>query len=334
MNTAKPTETLRVIDASLVRDLLPMHACIDVMADAMRAATSGELAIPPRTHLPLADDSAAMLLMPGSSLSPPYYGAKIVSMHGDNPSRGLPAIQGFVALFEHDTGTPVALIDAASVTAIRTAAASALATRELARADASTLGIFGTGVQAAAHIEAIACVRDINTVYIWGRDQNKTVQFAATQSRRYDFEITACGDAREAAACDIVTTVTGASVPVLQGDCLNEGAHVNLVGSHTPGAREADTVAIQRSRVFVDSRDSALREAGDILIPIEEGAVDESAIVAEIGAVIAGDAVGRRTPHDISLYKSLGVFAQDLFAAARVFEAAREADAGTRVGLA
>ena len=142
----KPTdEPVQVIDAARVRELLPMTACIDAMADAMRAASNGDVAIPPRMHSPLVDESAVMLVMPGSAANPPYYGAKIVGMHPDNPAKGLPQIQGFIVLFEHETGRPAALIDAASVTAIRTASASALATRELARSDARTLGVFGNG---------------------------------------------------------------------------------------------------------------------------------------------------------------------------------------------
>ncbi len=312
---------LLTINAERVRELLPMSACIDVLGDAMRAASTGAVRVPARTHMPLADDSAALLLMPGSSLAPPYYGAKIVSMHDDNAAHGLPAIQGVVVLFDHATGTPAAVIDAAPITAIRTAAASALATRELARADARTHGVFGTGVQAASHIEAIACVRDIDEVRVWGRDPRKTEQFAARQSDIHDTNIVAT-TASEAAACDIVTTATGSAVPVLKGRWLQPGSHLNLVGAHTATAREVDSDAIVASQVFVDLRASAMNEAGDILIPMREGAVDGDVIAAEIGEVLSGDAQGRTSPQDITLYKSLGIVAQDLFAAAYVLDAA------------
>src|SRR5210317_409021 len=155
---------MRIINRHEVERLLPMAACIDVLADAMRAASGGAVSMPLRLFTPLADGSGSLGLMPGSTLDPPYFGAKVISLRFDNPAKGLPTVQGYVTLFDHDTGTPVALIEGASVTAIRTAAASGLATRELARQDARTHGIFGTGVQAVTHFDAVACVRDIERV--------------------------------------------------------------------------------------------------------------------------------------------------------------------------
>ena len=322
MNDQQTDKQMQVIDAAQVHELLPMSACIDAMANAMRAASNGEVAIPARMHAPLVDESAVMLVMPGSSVNPPYYGAKIVGMHPDNPAHGLPQIQGFIVLFEHETGRPAALIDAASVTAIRTAAASALATRELARSDARTLGIFGTGAQVAPHIEAIACVRELDEVRLWGRDVAKAARIAAEQSERFDFDIVVSGDAANAAACDIVATLTGSSEPIVNGAWLSEGTHLNLVGSHTATTREVDTAAVLKSRVFVDLRASAMYEAGDILIPIGEGAITGDHVVGEIGDVVSGRIPGRESRDDITLYKSLGIVAQDLFAAALVVEKA------------
>jgi ornithine cyclodeaminase len=242
-------------------------------------------------------------------------------------------VQGYVSLFEHDTGTPVALIEGSSVTAIRTAAASGLATRELARQDARTHGIFGTGVQAVTHIDAVSCVRDIGTVIVWGRDPGKTRHFAARQSERTGLEVTATDDPAEAARCDVVSTVTAATEPVLRGEWLQPGAHVNLVGAHTPGAREADTDAIRRSRVYVDLMESAMHEAGDLLMPIAAGAIDKSHILGEIGRVLDGTVTGRTGARDITLYKSLGIVAQDLFAGAHIYARALADGAGVEVDL-
>jgi ornithine cyclodeaminase len=325
---------MRIINRKEVELLLPMAACIDVMAAAMRAASSGSVSMPPRLFAPLADDSGSLGLMPGSTLEPPFFGAKVISLRFDNPAKGLPAVQGYVSLFDHDSGRPVALIEGASVTAIRTAAASGLATRELARQGAQTHGIFGAGVQAVTHIDAIACVREIRQVIVWGRDADKTRRFAERQSERTKLDIRATRDPAEAAGCDVVSTVTAAAEPVLRGEWLRPGTHVNLVGVHTPQAREADTSVILRSRVYVDLMESAMNEAGDLLIPLAEGAIDTAHILGEIGQVLAGDVPGRADDADITLYKSLGIVAQDLFAAAHVYAQAVERGAGVEVDLA
>ncbi len=323
-----------IINRQEVERLLSMAECIDAMANAMRAASSGAVTVPLRLFSPLADDSGSLGVMPGSALDPPLFGAKVISLRFDNPAKGLPAVQGYVSLFDHETGRPVAVIEGASVTAIRTAAASGLATRELARQGARTHGIFGTGVQAVTHIDAIACVRDMQEVVVWGRDADKARRFAERQSERTRLHIRATGDAAEAARCDVVSTVTAATEPVLKGEWLRPGTHVNLVGVHTPQAREADTRAILRSRVYVDLMESAMSEAGDLLIPIGEGAIDKAHILGEIGQVLAGGVPGRADDDEITLYKSLGIVAQDLFAAAHVYAQAVERGAGVEVDLA
>ena len=289
--------------------------------------------MPLRMFTPLADGNGSFGLMPGSTLDPPYFGAKVISLLPGNPAKGLPMVQGFVSLFDHETGKPIALIEGASVTAIRTAAASGLATRVLARKDARTHGIFGTGVQAVTHIDAVNCVRDIDEILVWGRDLDKTRQFARQQSERIKAEVRATDDPAEVAGCDIVSTVTAATRPILEGDWLRPGCHLNLVGVHTPEAREADTRAIERSRVYVDLMESAMSEAGDLLIPIGEGAIDRSHILGEIGQVLAGDVPGRAGDSEITLYKSLGIVAQDLFAAACIYARALEGEAGVEVDL-
>ena len=324
---------MRVINRQEVERLLPMAACIDAMADAMRAASSGQVSMPLRLFTPLADGSGSFGLMPGSTLAPPFFGAKVISLLPANPAKGLPMVQGYVSLFDHETGKPVTLIEGSSVTAIRTAAASGLATRELARKDAHTHGLFGTGVQAVTHIDAIACARDIREVVVWGRDADKTRQFAERQSERVGFAVRASEDPAEAASCDIVSTVTAATEPVLKGEWLQPGCHVNLVGAHTPNAREADTAAIRRSSVYVDLMESAVNEAGDLLIPIGEGAIDEHHIVGEIGQLLAGAVRGRTDETRVTLYKSLGIVAQDLFAAAHIHARALRDGVGLEVDL-
>jgi ornithine cyclodeaminase len=324
---------LTIINAEEVRQLLPMAECIDVMADAMAAVSSATIDIPPRQFYPLIDHSADFGLMPGSSRELGNYGVKVISLHGDNPAAGLPAIQGFVALFDFDTGVPVALVEGAEITAIRTAAASGLATRLLSREDARSCGIFGTGVQAATHIDAMCAVRSVEEILVWGRNAATAESFAAEQATRTGLPVRATQDPAEAGACDLVCTVTGSPDPVLQGAWVQAGAHINLVGSHTLTNREADTELVAKAAVYVDLVSSAHREAGDIMIPVQQGAVDEEHIRGEIGQLIAGDIQGRREASQVTLYKSLGNTAQDLYAARHVLDCALEQDLGTRVLL-
>jgi ornithine cyclodeaminase len=324
---------LRILNRQDVTRLLPMEDCIDVVADAMRAASAGMVSVPPRSVTSLMDNSGHMFLMPASALEPPVYGAKVIGHHLGNPARGLPSVQGYISLFDHKTGVPVAIVEGSSITALRTAATSALATRELARQDANSHGVMGTGAQAAAHIEAIACIRPIAEVIVWGRDAEKTIAFAGEHASRTGCRVAASGDPGAVAACDVVTTATGASEPVLRGDWLKAGAHVNLVGAHSAATREADTALVTRAKIYVDLLQSAMAEAGDILIPISEQAMTADAIVGELGQLLSGEIRGRTADSDITLYKSLGIAAQDLFAAARVYERAVEEGAGTEVTL-
>ena len=324
---------LRIISARQVYELLPMPTCIDVMDRAMRAHSAGAISTPPRIIAPLIDASGYFAVTPGSMRDPAAYGAKVVSLHPRNPDRGLPAVQGFVTLFDHATGSPVAIIEGAAITALRTAAASGLATRELARPDATSHGIFGAGVLAQTHIDAISAVRGIERVLVWTRDPKKGAKFAEDQSQRTGLDVRATGDPAATAACDIVSCVTGASEPVLRGAWLKPGAHLNLVGSHSPNAREADSDAVARCAIYVDSRKSALTEPGDLLIPIAEGRISADAIIGEIGEVLEGRVPGRKNGQQITLYKSLGVVAQDLFAAGHVLRAAEARNMGQLVEL-
>ena len=308
------------ISAEEVRETLTMASCIEAVDAAMRALSNGKVPAPPRSFVPVADSDAVLALMPGSTSELGVYGAKIMTLHPQNPAHGLPVLQGFIVLFDRASGALAAIVEGSSVTAIRTAAASALATRELAREDATSHGIFGTGVQAGTHIDAIAAVRPIERVAVWGRNFDTAAAFAAAQQERTGFEIVAVEDPRDAAGCDIVSTVTASADPVIHGDWVTTGAHVNLVGSHAATAREADTELIVRSRVYVDSLQSALSQAGELVIPIQEESIGEEHVVGEIGEVLEGRVAGRGDDAAITVYKSLGVVAQDLFAANRVFD--------------
>lgn len=303
------------IDAETVRANLSMPQCIDAMAIAMKTVSQGDLAMPNRIIMPLIDKSGYFGVMPGSLGSPRVYGAKVVSLHPANPAASRPAIQGFVALFDHETGTPFAIVDGAEITTLRTAAASGLATRELSRPDAKSLGLFGYGIQAEAHLDAMRAVRPIEEVRIWGRSLERAQDFARRHGQRTGIDIIAVEDPQAAAGCDIVCTTTGAHEPIVFGAWIRPGTHVNLVGAHMPTTREADTALMRNARIYTDALASAFAEAGEILIPISEGAFDRDHVLGEIGELLLGRIPGRGNNQEVTVYKSLGVVAQDIVAA-------------------
>lgn len=309
--------SLVVLEADQVRALLPMSACITAIVTAMQAASKGDVESPQRQMLPLAG-GGVFAVMPGVDEKLGVYGAKIAGVRPGNAVRGLPVIQGLVVLFDHQTGVPLVAMDGAAVTALRTAAASGLATRLLARKDAATLGLFGTGVQAATHLDAMRAVRHIRQVRVIDIDPGNARRFAVEQSERTGIDIRPAESPEDAAACDIVCTVTTSPTPILQGSWVRPGAHVNLVGAHSLATREADTQLILQSSVYVDLLASTIAEAGDVMIPVQEGAIGPGHVVGEIGQLLAGEVPGRQDETTVTVYKSVGCVAQDLHAAAAV----------------
>nr|BBD50163.1 ornithine cyclodeaminase [Haliea sp. ETY-M] len=294
-----------------------MARCIDAMDRAMRAVSAGRVSMLPRQFLATGANGEQLGVMPCVCENERAAATKIISITPANAARGEAVIQGFVSLVDTDSGRVRLIADGGTLTGIRTAATSALATRELARDDAISLGIFGTGVQAHTHIEAMRCVRDIREVRVWGRDAAKARAFAERE-RRTGLDIRACERPEDAAAADIVCTVTASPVPVLQGAWIAPGTHVNLVGAHAASARESDSALIAAARVFVDSRAAHEHEGGDVLIPVQEGAITLADLGGELGEVLLGEAAGRLDSQQITVYNSVGVAAQDLFAALAV----------------
>jgi alanine dehydrogenase len=305
-----------------------MGECITAMETMFRDLAGNRILQPLRNGMWLPDRSGLLGMMPGFASEPNIIGIKLITIFHANGPAGLPSHQGVVILFEATHGQPLVFLDAAELTAIRTAAASAVATATLARPDAKTLAILGTGEQAARHIEAITLVRNIKTIRLWGRnpDRAKTLasRLIANKSRRttpqphYNIEVTDTAEAAVSQA-DIVCTTTAAAQPILSGDWLQPGTHLNVVGSSTPNNREVDTTTILRSALFTDRYESLFTEAGDFLIPKNEGLITESAVRAEIGEVLTGKKPGRKTSEEITLFKSLGIAAEDLYAAWHVW---------------
>ncbi|TDR38930.1 ornithine cyclodeaminase [Tahibacter aquaticus] len=313
--------SLICIDAAQVRSTLSPAACIAVVRKAMIALSRGQAQQPLRSILDL-DGGDLLGLMPGR-LGEDCFGAKLISVYPHNAERGQPSHQGLVALFDRASGAPLAVVDAQAITALRTAAASAVATDALARQDAQVLALLGYGEQAETHLIALAQVRRLREVRIWGRSRDKAEAFIgrmrlqvalAPLALRYCDSVAAAVD-----AADMVCTLTHASEPILEGTMLAPGCHVNLVGSGRPGPVEVDSALVCRARFFADHRESVLKQGAEFLRAKAAGLVDDSHVLGEIGQVLAADLPGRVAADDITVYKSLGSIVQDLAAARYVY---------------
>lgn len=313
--------------------LLPMEACLDVMASALAALARGEAVSPLRTSVRPPKAGTSLLLMPAYA-PPAALAVKVISTAtaGLGPSdRSHP---GVVLLFDAASGDLCAVLDASAITAIRTAAVSGIATDRLARRDASLLAILGSGVQARSHLEAMLLVRRISRVRVWSRTPEHARAFAEREGTRHGIPIDVTSSAREAVAgANIICTTTSAKEPILRGDWIAPGAHINAIGAYTPITREVDTATVARSRLFVDSREAALSEAGDFLLAAAEAGLTPEHIRAELGEVLVGAHPGRQSDNEVTLFKSLGLAVEDAAAAAYVLERATETDRGIRLEL-
>jgi ornithine cyclodeaminase/alanine dehydrogenase-like protein (mu-crystallin family) len=306
---------MRVIDREDVERRLTYEVCIPIVRQAMVAFSRGETLQHLRSIIPLAE-GRAFGIMPGAMGGAAPFGAKLISVYPENFAKGRQSHQGLVILFEPETGEPVCVVHAGAITAIRTAAASAVATEALARPDACRLAILGYGEQAASHARAIGKVRALRSISVWGRSPERARAFAARMTGELGLPVTPIASARAAVAdADIVCTVTGAREPILQGAWVRPGTHVNLVGSSGAGPVEVDNELVVRSRFIADSREGVLRQGAEFLKAKEAGLIGDDHIVAEIGQVLAGDIEGRRSADEITLYKSLGHVVQDLASA-------------------
>jgi alanine dehydrogenase len=317
-----------------VTRLLTMPECIELMESALASLARGEVILPLRPVIRVPESANVFAVMPAYSAALNASGAKLISVYPGNHGTGIDSHQGLVALFDGTSGTPVAIMDAASITAIRTAAVSAVATRLLAREDTRTLAILGAGIQGRTHVDAMLAVRPFERVMIWSRTTDHARQLAHEGADHHDAHFEVVSNADHAVHdADVVCTVTASKEPVLEGGWLRPGTHINAVGASIPTARELDTAAVANARLFVDRRESALNEAGDVLIPIREGAFAATHIVAEIGEVLTGTAVGRRNDSEITLFKSLGLAVEDLACAHFLHARAAEDGVGIKAEL-
>ena len=312
-----------VLDQARVEELLTMPECIELMEETLVALARDELYQPLRSVVRPPGADGFMGLMPAHrGGETPAFGLKVVCIFPGNPARGLDAHQGAVVLFDGETGEVRAIVNASAITAIRTAAVSAVATRALARGDAQTLAILGAGVQAKSHLEAMRALHDWERIVVWSRTREHAEQLGVEVA---DTAEEALRDA------DVVCTTTTSREPVVYRAWLKQGAHVNAVGSSIPTTRELDTATMADAALFVDRRESTLNEAGDYLFPAGEGAIGPEHIRAELGEVLAGSAEGRRSPDELTVFKSLGLAVEDLACAQFLLRRARELGRGTEV---
>lgn len=323
-----------IINQSEAQKLLPMQECIELMVEAFKTVERGEAILPLRSAMWLPDNSGLLGMMPAYMKNPEIMGLKVTSVFPGNQGTEYESHIGAVMLFETKHGQLMAIVDGSEITAIRTAAVSAVATRLLSREDAGDLAILGSGTQARRHLEAMVLVRRIRRVRVWSLPIEHAHHFARQETGRHGIRVEPMETAQAAVeGADIICTTTPAQEPILFGEMVSNGAHINAVGSCSPLARELDTMAIVRSRLFVDKRESTLKEAGDFLIPKSEGVIGDEHIAGELGEILLGKVEARKSEEEITLFKSLGLAIEDLASAEHIYRKALKKNMGTSVEL-
>ncbi|MGH7310378.1 MAG: ornithine cyclodeaminase family protein [Candidatus Rokuibacteriota bacterium] len=323
-----------VLSRADLEGLLSPGDVIEAMAAIFRLYAEGHARAPARIEVPVGA-SGVLLVMPAATGEPGasgMAGAKLVSVQPTNQARGHPTLYAGYVLVDGGTGEPLAYLEASYLTGIRTGATSALAARLLARPDARRVACFGTGVQAGFQLACLAAVRPLERVAVVGRDPVRARAFAGATGKQLTLTVEVAGDPRAAVRdADIVTCATTSATPVVRGADLSPGAHLDLVGAFRPDDREADTEALRRARLVVDTYAGALASAGDVLIPLREGAFDQAHVSAELAEVVVGSKPGRTRADEITVFKSVGWALEDLAAARLAYNRARAAGLGTEV---
>ena len=308
-----------------------MAECIEIMSDALASLARGEVFQPLRTIVRPPDARGLLGLMPAYRHGENgAFGMKAICVFPGNPSLGKDAHQGMVILFSQETGEPLALLNASQITALRTAAVSAVATRLLARPDAEQLGIIGAGVQARTHLEALAIVRSIKRARVACPTRAHAVRLVDEMQDKVPFPIEVVKSNEEAVrGADLIVTASSAHEPVIQRDWIADGAHINAIGTHSPQSREIDSATMAAARIFADRRESVLNEAGDYLLAAKDGAITPESIVAEIGELVIKTKQGRTSPAEITLFKSLGLAIEDVTCAEYLYRKASAQQIGS-----
>jgi len=327
---------LRILSAEDVRKALPMATAIEAMKQAFGQYSAGRAIVPLRVRLEGASENSAALFMPAVLRDTGEMAVKVVTVYPTNLALGLPTIHALVLALDAQSGRPLALLEGASLTAIRTGAASGAATDLLARNDARTLAIFGSGAQARTQLEAVCTVRSIERAWIFSLDlpgANAMVEQMAGKGPVPDSLVIAATAGQAVAEADVICTATTSSTPVFDGADLRPGTHINAIGAFTPTMQEVDSTSVRRAVVFVDAREAAWAEAGDLIIPMQRGEISADKVKGELGEVVNKTILGRESPAQITLFKSVGLAVQDAVAAGRALAEAQRTGIGSTISL-
>lgn len=324
---------IRFLSAEDVRRAFPMKLAVEAMKEAFLQISGGKTVAPPRTSLEVPEHNGDTLIMPVYAPKTKLVGLKLAALYDKNPAQGLPLLQALILVMDATTGTPLAVMNGADITAIRTGAASGAATDLLARKDAEVAAIFGAGVQGRTQLEAVCAVRSIRQAFIFDPNPGRAADFAREMSAQLSITVKVGKSPAALREADIICTATSSSEPVFSDRDLKAGVHINAIGSYKPHKREVPEETVVRAKVFVDQVEACLEEAGDIIIPLKEGLITLNHICAEIGETLSGKKGGRTSAEEITLFKSVGNAVQDLVSAAKILESAREMDLGIEVAL-
>lgn len=317
-----------------VREALPVADAIEAIERVFIQFADGLALMPPKLYLDFPQYSGDLRIMP-ASIGSTFAGVKVVNSHPHNPEHGLPAVVGTYLLVSQETGMPLALLDATYMTAARTGAASAVATRNMAREGSSTLGLIGSGVQAAFQFEAVAEVASIDEVLVWApsRDLERRDRFLLDMRARHPrVEFRGVEDVGDAAAADIVCTTTPSRAPVVADSSIEPGTHINAVGADGPGKQELDPAILRRARVIVDELEQA-RHGGEVNVPLAQGKIRQSDISGSLADVVSGRIPGRTSRDEITVFDSTGLAIEDIAVASIVYQRALEDGLGTRFDI-
>lgn len=328
------SQHFRLLNEPQVKALLPMADLVQAMEDALARFSAGDVLQPVRSVLSVGPTKAFFGLMPAYMPEPARLGAKLVTVFGGNEARGLPSHLATILLLDPDTGALLAILDGRYITEARTAAVSAVSARHLARAEARTLAIIGSGVQARSHLEALAEVRALDDIRVWSPRQASRDRFVTEMAAHARGRLRTAGTAAEALdGADIVVLATSSVSPVIEDAWVAPGAHVISVGACRPDQREMDPALVARARLYVDSRAAALVESGDVVLGIREGRFTDGHVRGELGEVVLGRVAGRATTGEVTIFKSLGMAVEDVVAADLVLQRAIEQGSGAELTL-
>lgn len=316
-----------------VEEILTVEKCIPAMKTAFSALSNGEAVMPLRSGLEMEADNATALFMPAYLPEIGRFSVKTVNMNRNNPGKGLHLIHAMMMIFDSDTGLPLAVMDAESITAMRTGAVSGLATSFLARTDSTIAAVIGTGTQGGTQLEAVCCVRDISKAYVFDIQADRAIVFAKKMAEKLQIEVVAAESAADLKKADIICTSTSSNNPVFDDLNLKKGVHINGVGSYKSTMAEIPQKTIARAKVYVDQLEGCLAEAGDLIQPIQAGIITRDHIHGELGDLVTGKITSRENEDEITVFKSVGVAVQDLIAASLILKEAQERNIGTNLTL-